>query len=240
MKIAKRVMQFAVKIFFSLFFAVFGKPRISAKLRQTLELYKGSGFSETFSRARVWDAPFGEVLKYIPDKGIVVDLGCGDGILTNFLALSRPKVKFIGIELNKERVVDADRGLINAKFVHGDILKTNVPQADVITIVHVLHHLPSKKDQEILLTGLKRKLKRGGKIVVVEIIEKPILKYWFTWITDAITVPILFQGKLFASDFYYRTKKEWEVLFEKLNFKVKSHMAHKGKPFSHIVFVCRV
>lgn len=238
MGLVKRILFLTVRIFFRFFFFFFGKPKLNANLEKTLKLYKNNDFFEVFTYIRAWDAPFEILEKRLPRRGLIYDLGCGDGLFSNFLALSSPQRKIVGLELDKNRVKEAGKGIRNANFRKADITKVKLKKADAVVLVHVLHHLRSYKEQERMLAGIRKILKSDGKLIVVEIAERPFAKYIFTWLTDAITVPILFENKFFSMDFYYRKAIEWETLLNKTGFEVSTEPIHKGKPFSHVLFEC--
>ena len=236
----KSLLIFFVRVFFKIYFGVFGRPKINSNLRKVLRLYKGRGFIGDFSLIRIWDAPFETLEKLIPKSGDVVDLGCGDGILSNYLAVSSRKRKVLGIELNKNRVREADRGLKNSKFIQGNILQKNFSKSDAIVLTHVLHHLTSYGDQEKLLRKCRQNLKRGGKLVITEIIERPILKFLFSALTDIIIVPVLFSGKLIDTEIHYRSFSGWKKFLENEGFKYSYEIMHKGMPFCHVIFVASI
>lgn len=233
----KSALIFFVRLFFKLYFGAVGKPKINKNLKKVLSLYKKRGFLADFSLIRIWDAPFEKLEKISPRKGDVLDLGCGDGILSNYLAVSSAERSVTGIELNKNRIKEADRGLKNAKFVQGNILEKEFPKSDAVFLTHVLHHLASYEDQEKLLVKCGNDLKKNGKLIVTEIIERPFLKFLFSALTDIIIVPILFDGKIIDAKIHYRTLSSWKKLFIKLGFKFKYEIIHKGMPFSHVIFV---
>lgn len=205
--------------------------------QKTIALYANDRFTSIFSRIRFWDAPFFELKKIVPLTGNILDLGCGDGLLINYLALHSTKRNLIGVELNKTRLRQADKGLPNTKFVYGDVLKKKDLKADVVLMIHLLHHLKSLKAQEKLIQGVYLKLKKGGQLIIAEVDRKPYWKYVISWLTDAFIVPILFEKRLWNFAFYYRTRWEWTNLFKQIGFKVKVSLAHSGKPFSHIILV---
>lgn len=239
MSIAKKLLQFLVTLFFKVYFALFGRPTVDKSMNKTLKLYQTGDFAEVFQMVRVWDAPFEHLQSHLPQNGVIVDMGCGDGLLANYIAVSRPKINVYGVDINKDRIKEAQKGLKNTKFIQGDITNSSIPTADAILLIHVLHHLLSKKDQEKLLVQCKNKLKKNGVLIVAEIAEQPFIKYLFTWLTDHVTVPILFEGKLFNPNVFFRQTKQWEGLFNKLGFSTETIYAHQGKPFSHILFICR-
>jgi 2-polyprenyl-3-methyl-5-hydroxy-6-metoxy-1,4-benzoquinol methylase len=236
MKLVTSLMQLAVRTFFKVLFLFSREEKHSLALEKTVELYRGEGFGELFSKIRAWDAPYGPIDKLISPRAKVLDLGCGDGLLANFLAISAKGRRVYGIELSADRVVKANKKIKNTNFKKGDILKTKIDGSyDVITLIHVLHHLPSKVDQERLLQKISNSLKKNKELIILEIDTKPLLKYFFTWLTDVVTVPILFEKRLFNFEIYYRKKSDWVSLLRKLGFSVKARPLHKGMPFSHIL-----
>ena len=172
-------------------------------------------------------------------NGVIIDLGCGDGLITNFIAMMEPKRLIYGIEFNSTRIQEAKRGLKNAKFKQGNILKENFPSADMILLIHVLHHLSSYEEQSTLIKKCKDKLKKDGKLIIVEIDRRPILKFILTWIVDTIIFSILFEKKLFNFNIFYRSKDKWKSYLEYSGFKVKTISAHQNKPFSHLILYCK-
>lgn len=232
------LLRISITVFFKVLFFLQGTPDTTPMLKKVSRLYKSGDFSELFTQIRLWDAPLVEIEKRVPRQGTVLDLGCGDGFLANFLAISEPGRKVIGIELNKERIKEVNKGLKNTKLKSGDILKERFPQSDAILLVHVLHHLPSFEAQKEVLNKCYKNLKKNGKLIIVEIGKKPLDKYLFSWLTDAIVVPILFEKKFFSKDFHYRDEKEWSRTLREYGFRVSQKTAHEGMPFSHVIFLC--
>lgn len=237
MQVIRSLLVAILRVFFWLFFKLVGF-NAKGKVAETIKLYSGGGFVELFNKIRFWDAPLVEIEKITPSKGLIIDLGSGDGLLGNFLALSEPKRKIVGVELNGIRAKEADRGVKNAKFKKGDVLKVDLAGAKAILLIDVLHHLPSRDKQKEMIQKCREVLKKGDVLIVAEIIEKPFLKYWFTWFTDAVILPILFEGKFFSRDFYYRKDEEWLVLLKEEGFCVKKVNFKRGMPFSHVIYKC--
>jgi 2-polyprenyl-3-methyl-5-hydroxy-6-metoxy-1,4-benzoquinol methylase len=209
-------------------------------IKKTVELYKKDEFTRFFSQIRFWDAPFEKLIKLIPERAKVLDLGCGDGIFSNFIALSHKGTVVTGIDINKQRIKEAYRGLSNTSFSYGNVLTAKFPKSDIILMTHLLHHLPSKKDQEILILKSIKSLNKGGKLIISEVAEKPFWKYLVSWITDASIVPILFEKQVFTTKFFYRSTQEWLSVLKKNKLNVKSISAHKGKPFSHVILIATI
>lgn len=209
-------------------------------VRKTIGLYSGSGWKSLFVRIRFWDAPFRKVEKLVPKKGTIVELGCGEGLFSNFLGLSSAKRKIIGIEIDKNRVGQASHGLKNVFFKRGDVTKVKIPGADCIVLFHLLHHLNSFGDQEKVIEKCVKSLRKGGKIIIVEVDDKPFLKYLISWFTDHFIVVWLFERRFFVAKIFFRKKKEWIKLLSRYELDYEVISAHKGKPFSHVVFEARL
>lgn len=201
-------------------------------------MYSRLGFKSYFAKIRFWDSPYREVEKLISKKGVIVDLGCGEGVFSNYLALTSFKRKVFGFDIDKKRVSIADRGLKNTVFENANVLNVDIPKADTIILFHLLHHLNSFFDQEKLLKKCINSLNSGGRIVVVEIDVKPTLKYLTTWFTDHFLVPWIFEGKFYSPDITFRNKKGWVEIFNQLKLKYRNYDYEKRKPFTHTVFVC--
>lgn len=238
MRLIKQFLISLIELFFRIYFSFFGKPKISYDLQKAIDLYKGKGFSSLFKLIRVWDAPYEEIESIVPKKGQIIDLGSGDGLMANYLGLSSKNRKVFGIELNKSRLIESNKGLKNVKFKVGDILKSKIYKVDAILLIHVFHHLPSKEAQLKMIAACKKNLNKNGKLIVAEIIQKPFLKYIFTYITDMLILPIVFNNKLIDMNINYRSDSDWKKLFKSYGFKVKTTYPHKGMPFSHVLYEC--
>lgn len=240
MKIIKQFLVFLIEIFFRIYFYIFGKPKVSKDLSIAIDLYKGQGFSSLFKLIRVWDAPYQEIEKLVPQKGEIIDLGSGDGLMANYLGISSKRRKVFGIELNKSRLVESDKGIKNVKFKVGDILKEKIYKVDAILLIHVFHHLSSYASQVKILEACKNNLNKNGKLIVAEVTQKPFIKYLFTYITDTLILPIIFNSKLVDTKIHYRNDSDWKKLFRGYGFKVNTTYPNKGRPFSHVLYECEL
>lgn len=206
-------------------------------IKETIKLYSGLGWKSLFARIRFWDAPYIELEALVPREGEIIDLGCGDGMFANFLALSSAKRSVYGIELNRSRLSDAGHGVSNTKFILGDVTKASIPKAKAIVLIHVLHHLSSYNEQEELILKCRRRLKKNGKLIVAEVEPKFSIKFFVTWFTDHFLVPWVFERKLYSLIFF-RKAKDWKICLENLGFSCSITSAEKDKPFTHIILNC--
>ncbi len=104
---------------------------------------------------------FGEASKFVQENSKVLDLGCNNGKLNDFLQ----KCEYYGVDIDKEMVSELTRKGIKAK--KADLNKDEIPfkdkNFDYIIMLDVLEHLvnPAK-----LLSDSKEKLEKGGKMII--------------------------------------------------------------------------
>lgn len=204
---------------------------------KTISLYQKNSYTDNFSKTRFFDAPYEEVEKTIPKKGLIVDLGCGEGLFTNYLAICSPQRKLIGLDIDKRRIKQADKGLKNVKFISTDVTNTKIPLADIIIMFHLLHHLESFKKQESLIKNATGKLKKKGRLVIVEVKPEISFKYLTVSFVDYFLVPWLFE-KRFYSPIFFRKAENWKKLIESQGYKCKMSYITEGTPFPHVILDC--
>ncbi len=205
--------------------------------KQAINLYKYKGWEKFLSNFKFWEEPYEVIERMLPERGVIVDLGCGEGLLSNYLALASGKRKIIGYELVPERLKRADKGIKNTSFKVGDVVDMSYPKADVFILFHVLHHLPSLAAQEEVLKKTKKSLNADGKLIIVDVYVEPSIKYLAAWFADHFLVPWVFE-KRFYTRAYFRKEKEWIRLLKSLRYDVKVSLEVKGRPFPNIIFEC--
>lgn len=235
MRLINSILKLLITIFFAFLFLFRGKPRFSEDLKRTIALYKDDGFGRLFATIRSWDAPYDQMEKLIPKRGTILDIGSGDGLFANFLAISSPKRNVVGVDLRKQRVMAGEKGVPNVRFIVGDAINTKLPKADSVVMFHLLHHIYPKMKQREIIQKVANLLSKNGKFVVVEIAQRPILKYIFCFLVDAFVLPVLFDRKLYDFDFHYRKPVEWEEILSENGFTSTRKFVDRGMPFPHVI-----
>ena len=121
------------------------------------------------------------VEKLIPKEGLIIDLGCGYGILGNLLCLTSEKRKVIGVDLSEKRINKAKKSENKNKkleFLQIDITKYKIKKVDAIAMTDFLHHI-KYNDQEELISKLYKKLNKNGRLIIVDIKKDKTLKYCY-------------------------------------------------------------
>ncbi|MFA6594137.1 MAG: class I SAM-dependent methyltransferase [Candidatus Buchananbacteria bacterium] len=148
-------------------------------LEQTKEFYNEIALDFSDTRGRWWRG-FGDFAKYVRPGGKVLDIGCGNGRMAEIFADS--KAGYLGID-NSEELIKIARERFKdkpwAKFEVGDMLelesrnpayrsgRLKVESYDLVLLVAVLHHLPSKKLRLQTLENIFSILKPGGRLVMI-------------------------------------------------------------------------
>ncbi len=186
---------------------------------------------KAYARLRWRFCPFAEIESFAPKKARVIDMGCGFGLLANYLALTSEDRDVLGIDLSEERIASAldtigDRKNIN--FIRADIKNVNIADCDIVVMTDFLHHISFER-QEALLKDIFMRLKSGGRLILQDIDSSCSWRYFFTRGLD--------QSLNIGKPLFYRDKNSWEKLLRMPDFDIK--VFHRNVFFlSDILFIC--
>jgi 2-polyprenyl-6-hydroxyphenyl methylase/3-demethylubiquinone-9 3-methyltransferase len=111
----------------------------------------------------------------LPRAGLILDGGCGHGLLSLTLAFQSPRRKVLGLDHSPSRISAARKaatGLGNLSFRTGDYASPPRLTYDGIALIDVLHYLPYEKQAQVLGRSFRR-LRRGGMLVFREVDRRP-------------------------------------------------------------------
>jgi len=114
------------------------------------------------------DPMFAVLDSVVPRQGFVLDLGCGYGVASHWLACFTDQRTFLGIDYDEEKIRAAKRSAPEhprIRFEFGDILERGYPECDVVLLLDVLHYWTSEKQQTILIKA-RQALRPGGRLVL--------------------------------------------------------------------------
>lgn len=137
-------------------------------------LYRGvplSYFDRCFVRAREWMLPLEVLDKVIAPEGKIVEIGCGHGLICNYLGLAKPNRAIIGVDIDPRRMVLANatlRGRKNVVFQEGRFENFNFTNLDMVILFGVLCLTPLKYWDELFM-HIHRALKPGGELLLHDI-----------------------------------------------------------------------
>jgi len=165
--------------------------------------------------APVYQFHAAQVSEVIKPGDTVVDLGCGPATQLGLVARLNPEVNFIGVDLSDEMLGKAEayiqeQSLTNISFQKDDITKLETladNSADAIFSTVVLHHLPDVEALESTFKQVRRVLKPGGGLYLVDFghlkSEKSIEAFAYQYADR--------QPELFTLDYLYSLQAAFEV-----------------------------
>lgn len=231
------------------------EPRLESLIEAASRPYLEAGrFHWHFARAKLKrDPAFLAVLRrgWLPDRGILVDVGCGRGLLLALIAAARERhaagewpdgyppppasLELHGIELLEGHARVARRALAGrARVALGDIRAGGLPVCSAIAMLDVLMYL-EESDQEKVLRSAAAALQRGGLMLLREADAGAGLAFRVTrWSERALEA---LRGRP-RSRLHYRPAQEWALLLESLGFAVSAEPMSAGTPFANVLFVC--
>jgi SAM-dependent methyltransferase len=208
---------------------------LDALARKVAALYSPFGrWRRLYAEFRVGLARFDLVEHHLPARGLVLDLGCGYGIASNYLALASPGRTVIGIDWDKERIAVARQtiaGRSNPQFLEGDVISLDLPRADIVFMNDFLHHL-LPADQLAVLKHVSEVLEKGATLLIHEVNTVPRWKFWCSWVSDMLLYK--FQGG------HFRGPDDWVQLLSGAGFSsVEVIRGDQGSPFARVSYIAR-
>ena len=153
-----------------------------------------SRFSETRKKVFWQEGSFFD--NYIKEGDKVLDLGCGNGRLYEFLR--RKSIDYTGVDNSKELIKEAKKIYsedAKHRFVSGDALDFDHSQKyDVVFLVSTLHHIPSNKLRQRVIHKVVRSLNKDGRLIMIN--WNLFQKKYFPYILKNIFSKIIFKSKL--------------------------------------------
>lgn len=171
--------------------------------------------------------PLEEIDKNLPKEGKIFDLGCGEGVISKYIAKNKKRM-IIGIDSDKKRLPKYKTK--NLSFKNGDIRKASFKNSSGVVISDVLHHL-NLKDQKNLLAKIAECLKKEGVLIVKEIDKSEFIRSRLSRLWDFILYP--------QDEINYWRFKDLKKFLEETGFKVEYSRPCRLFPGSTTLFICQ-
>ncbi|MDX8399528.1 MAG: class I SAM-dependent methyltransferase [Gallionellaceae bacterium] len=225
-------------------------------LNRAIQPYSSAGhFAWHFAKGKLKGDPvFFGLLEHglIPDAERLIDLGCGQGLLSSWLLEARdlyesgnwpahwpaaPKIENIwGLEL-MQKDVDRARSALGsrAQFVHDDIRSADFGQADIAIILDVLHYI-NYAEQEEVLHRIRAALPTGGTFITrVGDAAGGLPFYYSNWVDR---IAFFLRGHR-SCKLYCRSLSEWLEVLKQHGFEVTTLQMDKGTPFVSVMLIAK-
>jgi len=162
-----------------------------------------------------------QVCEIVRSGDTVVDLGCGPATQLAMVARLNPRCRFVGVDLSPDmlaraRAHVAENALDNVSFIEGSITQLSALEDDSVDAVLstvALHHLPKLSDLEAVFAEIRRVLRTGGGVYLVDFghlkAEKSIHTFAYQYADR--------QPELFTLDYLYSLRAAFKLAdFERL------------------------
>ena len=234
-----------------------------ALLERAARPYRAAGLHPWFfARGKLGRDPiFAGLLRLglIPHRARLLDLGCGQGLLTALLLAAEAPARDIGwpahwaeaprsvtlrgIDFVARDVQRAQCALMaagaessRARFEHADIRNADFGAADVVLLLDVLHYLDWDSQRKVL-ERVRDCLAPAGTLLLRVADANAGLSFRFGRFVDKA---VLIGRGLRGTQLCCRPLTEWQRLLEAIGFSVRTLPMHAGTPFANLLLVCRI
>ncbi len=231
-------------------------PALDTLYAAVVSRYDGCGrYARNFVHHKLRRDPvFYDLLRNgrLPDRGTLIDLGCGYGILPALLVAavaryaqgdwppdwpSPPRqLGLHGIDVNDQRVRVARRALgAAARIDESDLRDVTLPRCNAVVMLDVLMYMDHPA-QEHLLAAVAAALTPDGVLLMRESDAASGLSFKITrWLEYGAGC---LRGE-WRQRLYYRSAAEWVELLQRLGFTVTSEPMGRGTPFANVLLTAR-
>ncbi len=143
-------------------------PRVLRRKVERLYRYQGQFVEQLAHWKMKIDPMFAPLDRVVPRSGFILDLGCGYGFATHWLAQCTDTRTFLGVDYDEDKIRTAERTAPQhprIKFEFQNVLEFEYPACDAILLLDVLHYWTPDKQQRIL-DKARRALRPGGKLIL--------------------------------------------------------------------------
>jgi 2-polyprenyl-3-methyl-5-hydroxy-6-metoxy-1,4-benzoquinol methylase len=163
--------------------------------RQALALFDGAPrAARTHVRIRWATCPVPAVASLVPRRGRILEVGCGHGLFSAYLALDSAQRQVVGVDIDESKIAVAREAAQRAGHAFtADVAPSgHLPPGpwNAIVIVDVLYLLDVDA-QRALLTTCRSLLAPGGTLVVKEMGTTPRWKARWNLFQETLSVRVL-------------------------------------------------
>ena len=172
-----------------------------------------------------------------PQEGVILDLGCGQGLFALILHFGSSPRKIIGFDLDEKKIEAAKRlmgNLESLSFFHKNIITDNYPPVEAVALIDVLYLIPYSEHLN-LFQKIYECLSPDGVFILKEMDTRPRWKYLWSLVQETLAVKLI--GFTLGSHFYFRSQREITQLLTQVGFKTNIIPLDQGYPYPHIAYL---
>ena len=211
-----------------------GETAFNDAVERTLSRYRTAAASDRYYVAgKLAFDPMFRPMADLGELGRVLDLGCGRGQLALLLLELGLARHVTGIDSDARKIDVARSAGPDAQFVVADLADVELPPADTILFIDVLHYVPLA-EQDALLEAALRALSPGGRVLVRELDAQPSASSVTTRVYEWFVRKIgLNRGRATA----YRPASDFIGLLERAGLRCQIQGASERTPFANVLIV---
>ena len=200
---------------------------------------KISRFAEGMARGKMKGDPvYRRILPLLEGAHTLLDLGCGEGYLLSLARFHAPNVRLHGIDHDGARLDLARQvldGELHVTLEEQDLQSAELPGADVIGCLDVLHYLvPERQDQ--VIQRMCAALNEKGVLVIRDGCSDG---GWRTTVTQASERLARMVGRHKGDGIHFRPRQALGDVLEKCGMQVLLEPCSEGTPFANLLWTAR-
>jgi 2-polyprenyl-3-methyl-5-hydroxy-6-metoxy-1,4-benzoquinol methylase len=210
-------------------------------MRDAIKLYSEHRLGiRLFVRLRNLLSPLEVLENLVPKEGNILDLGCGHGLFTNYMALRSRSRNILGLDPSAAKIEVAKKTesiVPNVHYLLGDVNNIGKEKPfDTITIVDVLYLLTENKQREILKT-CHQLLSRAGVLVLKTQDTRPRWRFFWTYMQEMLVVGI--GVTMSGNGLHFMPVVKTKQILEEAGFLAEHHRLPSRIFYPNVVFICR-
>jgi SAM-dependent methyltransferase len=175
--------------------------------------------------------------RHVPASGQIVDLGCGFGMLTLYLALLSQTRQVRGIDISYRRLEAArfvSAHIHNIAFEYSDLLQYPFEICHCILLIDTLHYFPVPA-QNRLLEKCYECIRPGGRLLLRDSNKDSRFRHFITRFHETVMTRSGFtKGEMLC----FRGFAELKNYLEGLGFSVEALPMWDRTPFADTLLIC--
>ena len=176
------------------------KPPRTPAARRVMELWADADrVGRLHTTARWWSAPFTELELEVPLAGDILEIGCGHGVFTTYLAITSTARRVVGVDIDAAKIAQATDVIADLEPGEAQLRFETVPSGTVphidggwrsIVFADVLYLL-GRDRRRALLAECVGALAPGGLLVIKEVDTRPFVKARLAQLQELIATKVL-------------------------------------------------
>jgi len=175
--------------------------------------------------------------KLLPQRGQIVDVGCGYGFMSMSLGLVAPERKILGVDYDAEKIAVAQHGYLkpeHIQFDSGDVRVYQLPKADAFVLSDVLHYI-QPEEQKALVHRCVDLLNAGGVLLIREGNSDQHKEHKGTKLTEFFSTKFFNFNKT-STELSFLSARDLELWLKQKG--VSMEIVNQGKRTSNTLYLC--